>query len=578
MFDLLDVSILRAIYANWKWVGLATLALTVWKVLRDTLRGGNFIANVLSGRISRAAAYRKMLAAFWRSKTLFLDFGARRLAAARFIAELEILLPDIPKPEAIDYDPADYAKIEQQWQQTRQARDKLKQELFEQYFDARKLTVLKWLWQLFKSLFAGSEQAKRAPNIVPISDIRGLDSSRRYIKRYFDALSSVREDESKAFIATAEFQTGYLAPLFLITGLINRFGEDEGWKLILDNYRQLVMDDVSAYSSELVELRSFLFNCWLLWGPSISPCSCDVWKPRNGSTSLILQYGYGDENNSIDILIREGAAAEKVKSIRDNLNSLDHTRRDALFNPIATMGAPYSVRGTFNWGPTLGDAVPTAQCLVQGGALRTNTMNGRVVLECDAEHVESAQLNQASRYYSAYIWIMFRIEAPDGRSFFPDMPWKDLLVFFEHGNLADATTFQTLKESLAVKTCSALAEILQRPADRDKIRISYLCALDHSNCGPNCDIVFPPQDGVPGKGARPTDFRPTRLIEIIAEHINALPPDHVLRSGRLDLPVSGFPSEWNPRSSCHLPELVEAFYDDLRTQSVRGRTLYTGAP
>ena len=93
---------------------------------------------------------------------------------------------------------------------------------------------------------------------------------------------------------------------------------------------------------------------------------------------MILQYGYGDENNSIDVLIERGAMAEKVQSINDNLNSLGHTRRDAPFNPIATMGAPYVVRGTFNWGPVLGDAVPDAQSLVKGGKRHPNPSNGRV--------------------------------------------------------------------------------------------------------------------------------------------------------------------------------------------------------
>ena len=179
---------------------------------------------------------------------------------------------------------------------------------------------------------------------------------------------------------------------------------------------------------------------------------------------------------------------------------------------------------------------------------------------------------------------MFRIETigddktKDGKSFFPDMPWKDLLVFFEHGNIADATTFQTLKESLAVKTCSALAEILQRSADRDKVRIRYVCALDHTNCAPDCDVLFPPQDGLIGKGARPDDFRPTRVIEIMSEHIKALPEGHVLKSPRLDLPETGFPADDNELSSCHLPELVEDFYDDLRRQSIAGSAIPTGGP
>ena len=231
-----------------------------------------------------------MLAAFWRSKTLFLDFGARRLAAARFIAELEILLPEIPEPKAIDYEPDDYARIEQQWREDCRKRNELKQQLFQQYFNSRKLTVLKWLWRRIKSVFGAGKNPKRTSNIVPISDLRGLDASRAYIKRYFENLSGVQEDENKAFIATAEFRTGYLAPLFLITGLINRFGEAEGWKLILDNYRQLVKGDAAAYSSELVKCATSSRVAFIplqllaaLGAEHLAFCACEAWKPGDGS-------------------------------------------------------------------------------------------------------------------------------------------------------------------------------------------------------------------------------------------------------------------------------------------------------
>jgi len=52
--------------------------------------------------------------------------------------------------------------------------------------------------------------------------------------------------------------------------LLNRFADEDGWKLVLDHYRGLIEKD-SAYSTELRELRSFLFNCWLLWGRDLPP-------------------------------------------------------------------------------------------------------------------------------------------------------------------------------------------------------------------------------------------------------------------------------------------------------------------
>ena len=88
------------------------------------------------------------------------------------------------------------------------------------------------------------------------------------------------------------------------------------------------------------------------------------------------------------------------------------------------------------------------------------------MLRC-AERDVTSNTEKSSKYYSAYIWIMFSIETMDGKPFFPQQ-WKNLLVYFEHGNIAEATTFQTLKESLATKACSSIAEILSK-LDRDRV-------------------------------------------------------------------------------------------------------------
>lgn len=563
-----DYPVLATLVEYWHYFGigltLLTVLLTAWKIQSDFRKGRNFIATVLEENgDGRRRASRLMLGAFWRAKTLFIDFGARRLAAARYITELEILLPALSEPKESDYSAEDFHGVHAEWKRQSGARAALKRHLFAEHFASRRLTVLSWIWAQLRARLLGANANEEDPgSIIPITDIPGLDDSRTLIKRYFETLDDKLKNESKAFISVAEFKTGYLAPMFLVTGLINRFGEEEGWKLILDNYRRLVQDDVRAYSRELVELRSFLFNCWLLWGPSISPCACTAWGNASPQDPLILQYGYGDENNSIDVLIRNGRNPAKIRTINLTLNPMG--QRDAPFNPIATMGAPFVVRGTFNWGPALGATVPDAQRLVQGGMLLQSSANGRIILECDATGVEAAAPADAPNYYSAYIWIMFRLETPEGQSFFPEARWKDLLVFFEHGNIADPTTFQTLKESLAAKTCSALTELLEREADRGKVCVRYICALDHSYCGPKCDVLFPAQEGLLGRSAQPSAMRSTRTIEIMADAVKRLPDDHVLRSKRVMLPSTLLPPEDNAFSSCHLPLMVEEFYRDLR--------------
>jgi len=106
---------------------------------------------------------------------------------------------------------------------------------------------------------------------VAIADFPQLDDSRTKIKRYFEALErrgQAKAEDPDRFLTEARFESGYIAPIFLITGLVNRFADEDGWNLVLDNYRRLIEED-AFYAPELRELRSFLFNCWLLWGPSI---------------------------------------------------------------------------------------------------------------------------------------------------------------------------------------------------------------------------------------------------------------------------------------------------------------------
>jgi hypothetical protein len=539
-------------------IGSAKIGYDVWK-------GGQFIADVLSDvGITRVQAYRKMLNAFWHAKTLVIDFKAQRLAAARYIAELEILLPDLKRLNRIDYDPKDFDRIQASWEKLAAERKELKRALFGSHFASQRFGVGKWLWLGIVGMFspAGDRPKEQIATNIPITDIPSLDDSRTLIKHYFDALEELGEATESSFISTAEFRIGYLAPLYLITGLINRFGEEEGWTLILNNYARLIQRDREVYSEELVELRSFLFNCWLLWGPSISPCSCKRWEceQHNAKNDVILQYGFGDENNSIDVLIKGGRVAAEARKIRDRLNSMSNTQRKSEYNPIAIMAAPFSIKGTFRWGPILGDQVPPAQKSIQGGAT-----TGRIVLECQSESVNQVDTAASSKYYSAYIWIMFRIETMDGKDFFPDARWKNLLVYFEHGNIAEPTTFQTLKESLVTKACSSIAEILSRTADQNRLRIRYVCALDDSFCCPESGIVFPPEKGIlEGSSVHKKE---TRLIDIMAEMIRRH-PEKILGSDRLLMPATTRPDGSNPYGSCMLPEIVEEFYRDLRRPDV----------
>ena len=402
--------------------------------------------------------------------------------------------------------------------------------------------------------------------LVPVGDFPSLDDSRPAIKRYFDVLKTIGEDD-RSFLSRVEINVGYLAPLFLVTGLVNRFADEDGWTLILQNYRELVEGD-TQYSAELRELRSFLFNCWLLWGPSVSSCSCNTWIAEDHPESLTIQYGYGDENNSIDVMIRNGRGFNFMNVFKGRLAKLPD--RDATeFTPVSIYAAPYKVIGRFKWGPHLPEGeISPAQKLIQGGTLgRRKPLSGRIMLECDDNNVSLIDTEQSAKYYSAYIWVMFVIEDGEGNLFFPHQPWKNLLPFFEHGNIADATTFLTLKECLIAKVASALTEILERAPNPGEASVSirYVCALDDSNCSAPGSVLFPTHRGVgQGSAAGP---KPERLIDILKKTVSSVQSLSAAHgAGRLQLPSEGGSEADHDFASCDLPAIVEGFYQDLKSQ------------
>src|SRR5262249_14399149 len=148
------------------------------------------------------------------------------------------------------------------------------------------------------------------------------------------------------------------------------------------------------------------------------------------------------------------------------------------------------------------DEICTAQALVRGGsdANLRQPLNGRLVLECRHNDVAvAADASQSSGYYSAYLWVMFLIQDAQGQCFHAER-WKNLLVFFEHGNIADAPTYHTLKQQLVAKTSTTLTKVLSendavRGADaatRGPLRLSYACSFDDSNCGEGHKALFQP--------------------------------------------------------------------------------------
>jgi len=552
-------------------------SLTVSYILYGIARAGNFISEVAfepqEGWFPRSVQWirgvARALLLSWYAPTLLFALPRRRFVGARYYVELQILQPRVSLPSRRDYTAPEYARrLEKAQVAELRRRERVRQLLRERLTEEPGVLVAVLGWLFRKLRLARADEQPLGP--VAIADFPQLDDSRTKIKRYFEALERralAKADDADRFLTEARFQSGYIAPIFLITGLVNRFADEDGWNLVLDNYRRLIEKD-AFYGSELRELRSFLFNCWLLWGPSIQPCSCEAWTMggEDPPTDLMIQYGYGDENNSIDILIKGGLSFD----FRAKLSAiLNRHATDQVDKPFNVHAAPFVATGRFRWGPSLSDAeVSWAQALVRGGsdASRRQPMNGRLVLECRHNDVTVAGHDaQSSGYYSAYLWLMFLLQDSDGRAFHAEA-WKNLFVVFEHGNIADATTYHTLKEQLVAKACVTLAKVLSENGSgvaQGPLRLTYACAFDDTNCGDGDDALFQPERLGRKTPEGALAFEETTIVAMLRRSIDRLPADHVLKSGRLVLPAGAAAGPANPYSSCHLPEIIEAFYADL---------------
>lgn len=312
------------------------------------------------------------------------------------------------------------------------------------------------------------------------------------IRHYFDTLArerSTRIDHADRFLAEIEIAEGFLAPLHLISGLQDRFDED--WEPVINYFDRRLRDEphegrqqIDPQARALRRRVLFQFVCWLVWGPSIPPCTCRRW--HGWRTRPVFQFGYGDENNSIPIAMGENEAASTLLALFDAM-------RPWLAQRIAVVG-------TLHWGPSLDSA---AFCPVQQDVRSVD--EERLVLQCRSLSVSRGGTDAAvnALYYSAYIWVMFEVLPAEGMAVaasgqYPDAgtpAWERLLPFFEHGNLAEAGTLTTLKRQLALKALEALTRILQA---NPGVQLRYVCAIDDSNCfedGVRRNVQFPDFEG-----------------------------------------------------------------------------------
>lgn len=408
------------------------------------------------------------------------------------------------------------------------------------------------------------------------------------ISRYFIVLDSTAlvERPTLSFVCEVQVERGFVAPLHLLTGLLAQYNEK--WNGIIDefemqtsNWRSIPLPDPPDDSGKLPaqdfrQLQSFIFHCWLLWGPSIPVCEskCENWT----GGYLSLQYGFGDENNSIEIVGERNWLAGRMNQLIADSPV-----------PQGVMAVPATVKGVLRFSSTtIVEGVKFTEVLRtswKGGQdprpviffseeASSDAVTGvraageRIVGELGYDNKMDPSGGPVSRYYSAYLWIMFVVLRYDrrARKWVPleadeeinpmraREPWKGTIPFFEHGNIADAESCGFAKQVLADKVLGAMLQFVTGwPKGKFPLRFAYAGAIDDSHCGTG--PLFPRLQG--GETIR----------ERIEARLKNLPEGSALQriSDETVVDWKHFTSaaHHHPHSTCSLPRDIRQYYKTI---------------
>ena len=403
-------------------------------------------------------------------------------------------------------------------------------------------------------------------------------------------------------LATIHVRYGYIAPQYLVAGLMSRFKDD--WRPVLSSYAR-AMPDVSLVKRVFESLQASQWNLWLVWGPSIPICRCAQWQGR-----FAFQYGYGDENNSLPLLEMEQDEQQRPKV-------LERLTRDILRDGKGS--ALVKLSGRLRWAPQFlrgSESSPAAQAGKTAvfddvdpddddddpgvpparPAGRWLMADAQAALYCGSEPVYTQhsdglilQLKQVEgmsgeprAYFSAYLWMMFLVAGPQAQGddtgprllwqrAYPPWPepgdprtavqnarlWRNLLPVFVHANIADPAALRFQRRIL---THSALAMLRELWSERGNcfdaedvirgIRFHLVCASDYTGCGDQ--LRYPPEES---------------LSDLIRDALRDEPD----RDFAAAVVIPGRDGEGAARpwglagyySSCHLPELVQDYFEHV---------------
>ncbi|ORB46102.1 hypothetical protein BST39_02135 [Mycobacterium paraseoulense] len=358
------------------------------------------------------------------------------------------------------------------------------------------------------------------------------------IARYFNAYRGAE----KSFLSKVTINSGFVAPLHLLTGVMTFY--EQHWQPVVNAYGQSVIHPGDDFREKQArKMQSFIFDCWLLWGPSIPICICPQWQGE-----VALQYGYGDEDNSLAL------RCSSPEIFRTLLG-----QNDGGHDGLALRAR---VSGVLKWGP---DLSTVGLCPAQDAIAQRS--DERLVLDISGgaggiRPAGGTSEQVKAQYYSAYLWIAFVMckadpDTHEPKPLNPENKWRDLIPFFIHANIADPVAYEFHARQLAREAVEAAIQLLE---DEQDLILRFACAIDETGCGHDSPYVLP--------------VSPTEKISAIMRRF----ADEAKRQGhgsalrRLEF-ASKEPFEHGDYASCALPQIVKRFYEDIDAKGLEFREL-----
>lgn len=374
----------------------------------------------------------------------------------------------------------------------------------------------------------GALKIKEKEPVIEVVDVFRLNdqSTKDGIKEYLLAVSQLRLslDEEASFLCSVKIDQGFLLPLNLLAGLMSRFSED--WGPIISSYDGMA---TRSFSPE----QMTIFNLWLLWGPSVPICSCDQW-----SGPVTLQYGFGDENNSVRVRVRDESKERLLNDLRKSAAARSSAAHPALHA---------SVTGKL-WPPSSffqGEICGAQQELL-------NPDRESFILQYES-HSVIGNPSGSCLFYTAYVWALFVV----GRGGKPTVdqirkePWLHVIPFFVHGNVVDEGCYDMAKLQLAHKVLTYVKKSARLEQERElsPLQLWYVCALDDAGCG------HPIEVSGKGKGIR------ANIEDALAEEEFAPVRGRLVLDDRSFAPVL---------SGCHLSRVISDLFEAIEKENQAG--------